>query len=562
MEDEERLVANTAQQSDTPTEMPSSTAVLQTQPSGLVADQANAEISDLSQKSQPPVVGFMPASVAASMAAANERWDETPEDDIVEETIEMGDVKNVVNTIEDNLDEALGTAAQSLWSFASSVTGVAEATTFDRLRQNVSSHLGPLGQNLSSKLEQLAPADRVANLAGSVKNVAKTVQRNAQEMERAILAKANGEGDIAQNNLENEIILDDVAAGGGTGTRGVAVPKIPSDPKNGTGNSNNEQVDKDKNAEGAMKVEEEIVRVGEMVGASIENTVGRFWSGLWGADVDEKWEMVGKGGQPGQLNLRAPTTRFEKRIYDLQANPDTYCEPANDMEAFADWGNNFNLDDHADECIEILSRHEAIAELYERVVPNIVDEDSFWMRYYFAKHVLEQEEARRQRLLERAESGIALDQEDDEGWGDDDWDDDSDVAKNRIEDNKGDGKRGEDIIESGNDVGVISSGSMNAADPGEPTIEEEPEEGSVALETTVVQIEGASEPVLTEEKSEDNVEKGGADDSAQENTEINEEEGTEREKRKIGKDDASSNAAIQLVANDPSGDGDWGDDWE
>lgn len=133
--------------------MPSSTAVLHAQPPGPVAGQANADISDLSQKSQPSVVGFMPASVAATMAAANERWDETPEDDIVEETIEMGDVKHVVNTIEDNLDEALGTAAQSLWNFASSMTGVTEATTFGRLRKDVSSHLGPLSHNLSSKLE-------------------------------------------------------------------------------------------------------------------------------------------------------------------------------------------------------------------------------------------------------------------------------------------------------------------------------------------------------------------------------------------------------------------------
>lgn len=565
MEDGERPVTEASQQTETPSEMPSSTAVLHGQPPGSQGGQINVEIGESPQNKLPSGVGFIPASVAATMAAANERWDETPEDDILEEPIEMKDVKNVVNKIEDNIDEALDTAAQSLWSFASSVTGVTDAATLGRLRQNVSSHLAPLGQNLSSKLEQLAPTDHVANLAGSVKNVAKTVQRNAQEMERAILAKANGEGDVGPQFVENEVILDDIAAGAGMGTRNVATSKMLPSGKDGTEHSNDGHASKDQQKAGALGVEEGIARVGEMVGASIEKTVGGFWSGLWGAEDDPKWEMVGREGHTGQPALRAPTTRFEKRIHDLQANPDTYCEPASDIDAFAEWGNAFSLDDHADECIEILSKHESIAELYERVVPNIVDEDTFWMRYYFAKHKLEQEEVRRQRLLQRAENGVSLDQEDDDGWGDDDWEDDSDVINNRNGDNEesNENESGGDAVKN-EDSAIVETSAVSAdVANADESRERGSDEGAVQCETTVVEIERGSQASPNEDKGEDEPDKDGTDaPSVQESTVSIGDAEAGKDKRKSGRDDASSNAASQLVANDLSEDGDWGDDWE
>lgn len=314
----------------------------------------------------------------------------------------MSDLRAAVDDLDENLDEALGHAADSIWSFATSVTGkvssVVDQPGLETLRKNVTSRLAPLdniGRDLQSSLGALAPDENsIANLAGSVKSVAASVQRNAEMMEKAILAKANQTSDTSRHIPQDvmdcpaELAVDDNAIG--------VVPVVePTD---------------------TLDVNEEIAKVGETISNSL-GQVGGLWSGLWGKGPDEQ-------DMEPSVAPQVQRTRFEKRIFELQANPDTYCEPAKDLDAFGKWTTDFSLDDHTDDCIQLLTSHDSIAELYERVVPRIVDEDTFWMRYFFAKHVLEVEEQRRKKLLERA-GNVVVEQEDEEdGWGDDDWGDD------------------------------------------------------------------------------------------------------------------------------------------
>lgn len=57
--------------------------------------------------------------------------------------------------------------------------------------------------------------------------------------------------------------------------------------------------------------------------------LGQFWSVLREADVEEKWEMVGRRGRASQPSLCAPTTGFEKRVDKvcLQLLTPTVCLP-------------------------------------------------------------------------------------------------------------------------------------------------------------------------------------------------------------------------------------------
>lgn len=329
-------------------------------------------------------------------------------------------IKAAVGEIDDNIDDALGQAADSFWNFATSVTGKVTSAVkdgqpdFENLRKNVTSRLAPLdhiGRDLTSHIGALAPNEAaLANITGSVKSVAETVQRNAQAMEAAILAKANRtESPDASWTIDHSgAALDD----GGASEVAVGDPAMGVLPLMSVkGNDDPEDV---------INVNEEIAKVGETISNSfVGQTVGDIWTGLWGNS------KAGEHGDGLDGTTNVPKTRFEKRIFELQANPDTYCEPAKDLDGFEEWSKSFALDDNAESCIAVLDRHEAIAELYERVVPRIVDEDTFWMRYFFARHVLENEEERRKRLLERAENTVA--EGDDDGWGDDDWDDDTQV---------------------------------------------------------------------------------------------------------------------------------------
>lgn len=334
----------------------------------------------------------------------------------------LGDVKAAAEEIDGNLDDAIGHAADSIWSFATSVTDRVTSVVkdgpseFDNLRKNVTSRLAPLdhiGRDLSSHIGALAPKENaIANFTGSVKSVAETVQRNAQAMEAAILAKANA---VESTEPSREVSAN------GTNTDGMGESEVAvGDPAMGVlplmsvrDNDDPQEV---------IDVNEEIARVGETISNSfVAQTVGDLWTGLWGSGGGNEL------GDDAEAIANVPKTRFEKRIFELEANPDTYCEPAKDLDAFEQWSKSFVLDDYAERCIAILDRHVSIAELYERVVPRIVEEETFWMRYFFARHVLEKEEERRKRLLERAENTVAEGEDDEDGWGDDDWDDDTEV---------------------------------------------------------------------------------------------------------------------------------------
>lgn len=353
-----------------------------------------------------------PESPVAKVLFSEAHGDEAFEEDRSDpgKTITLNDIKSSIDEMDGNFDDALGQAADSIWSFATTVTGKVTTAvkegqpSLENLRKNVTSRLAPLdtiSRDISSQIGALAPnQESFATITGSVKSVAATVQRNAEAMEAAILAKANG-GDVANAGVtdreqlvdeNSDMVMQDPMVLLPVGSAGVS------------------------GVDAKIDVNEEIAKVGETI-SNVGQSVGGLFTGLWGnfAGGDEEED------EPAEENI--PKNRFEQRIFQLQANPDTYCEPAKDLDAFEEWSKSFNLDDNADECITILDIHEPIADLYEKVVPRMVDEDSFWMRYFFARHMLEQEEERRKRLLERAENAVVAENNDEDGWGDDDWDD-------------------------------------------------------------------------------------------------------------------------------------------
>lgn len=369
----------------------------------------------------------------------------------------------------EDLDEAFGHAADSLWNLASAVTGSVSNTVsnvvkgnkpdLENFRRNVTNTLAPLdtfGRDLSSQIGALAPKEAaLSTITGSMKSVAETMQRNAEAMENAIIAKANEtERDTYVKSENGEEVL----------TRQANSEVIMADPA--VGLLALEDKNDKKTPEVEIDVNEEIAKVGETIQNSIiGQTVGGIWTGLWG------------GGEEAieQPQVLVPKTRFEKRIFELQGNPDTYCEPAKDLDAFAVWSKGFNLDDNADSCIAILDTHDAIADLYERVVPRIVDEDTFWMRYFFAKSVLEKEEERRKKLLERAEN-VGAEGDEEDGWGDDDWGDaDEDVTKQQKEnmDGKAD-DAGSKTVDKSADLEVKDEKQADAkAESNKPNVSEE-----------------------------------------------------------------------------------------
>uniref|UniRef100_A0A3Q2CLH1 BSD domain containing 1 n=1 Tax=Cyprinodon variegatus TaxID=28743 RepID=A0A3Q2CLH1_CYPVA len=92
------------------------------------------------------------------------------------------------------------------------------------------------------------------------------------------------------------------------------------------------------------------------------------------------------------------------RLYSLQADPATYCnEPDGPPEQFDCWLSTFSLEEKKGEISELLVNSPSIRALYTKMVPAAVSHSEFWQRYFYKVFQLDQEEARRVALKQRAE---------------------------------------------------------------------------------------------------------------------------------------------------------------
>ncbi|KAM4723478.1 BSD domain-containing protein 1 [Anableps anableps] len=92
------------------------------------------------------------------------------------------------------------------------------------------------------------------------------------------------------------------------------------------------------------------------------------------------------------------------RLYSLQADPATYCnEPDGPPEQFDCWLSSFSLEEKKGEISELLVNSPSIRALYTKMVPAAVSHSEFWQRYFYKVFQLDQEEARRVALKQRAE---------------------------------------------------------------------------------------------------------------------------------------------------------------
>ncbi|XP_062208416.1 uncharacterized protein LOC133909888 [Phragmites australis] len=136
-------------------------------------------------------------------------------------------------------------------------------------------------------------------------------------------------------------------------------------------------------------------------------------------------------------------TRFEAQVLALRADPTTFTEEPEDVEGFARWRVLFSIDEMREQIEGVLRESPGLVSFVERLVPSVVDNETFWCRYFFAVNKLKQAEDVRTKLVSRAMS-----KEDDEelSWDIDDEDDDNNVGDHK-EDTYSMAKKKEEQIE-------------------------------------------------------------------------------------------------------------------
>ncbi|XP_063040258.1 BSD domain-containing protein 1 [Engraulis encrasicolus] len=112
------------------------------------------------------------------------------------------------------------------------------------------------------------------------------------------------------------------------------------------------------------------------------------------------------------------------RLYSLQADPATYCnEPDGPPEQFDAWLSSCSLEEKKAEISELLVNSPSIRALYTKMVPAAVAHSEFWQRYFYKVFQLEQEEARRLALKQRAEQTAHRSERESLGWEEEEEDD-------------------------------------------------------------------------------------------------------------------------------------------
>jgi hypothetical protein len=108
-------------------------------------------------------------------------------------------------------------------------------------------------------------------------------------------------------------------------------------------------------------------------------------------------------------------SRFEAQLRALQSDPATFAADPDDAEDFAAWRREagFCVDERQEEIEALCYESDAVEGMLERLVPDAVDTELFWARYFYRVHRLKQQEDARAKLVKRV---IAQEEEEDLSW--------------------------------------------------------------------------------------------------------------------------------------------------
>ncbi|CAK8572893.1 unnamed protein product [Lathyrus sativus] len=110
-------------------------------------------------------------------------------------------------------------------------------------------------------------------------------------------------------------------------------------------------------------------------------------------------------------------SRFDAQVGAIQGDVSTYTEVPEDLNEFNEWKLGFALDGKSDEMESLFRENDAMESIYKKVVPNTVDHETFFCRYYYKVYRLKKAEDVRARLVRRIsrdEEDLSWDVEDDE----------------------------------------------------------------------------------------------------------------------------------------------------
>ncbi|XP_030514944.1 BSD domain-containing protein 1-like [Rhodamnia argentea] len=149
-------------------------------------------------------------------------------------------------------------------------------------------------------------------------------------------------------------------------------------------------------------------------------------------------------------------SRFDAQVRAIQSDASVYCEEPEGLEEYGEWKLGFSLEEKREEIGSLTGEGGAMKEIYEKVVPEEVDHENFWYRYFYRVHKLKAAEDARARLVKRAISG---DEEEDLRWDFEDEDEEGEALEAKSE-NAGLAKNVPDSVKTEEGAGETSSSRL------------------------------------------------------------------------------------------------------
>jgi hypothetical protein len=132
-------------------------------------------------------------------------------------------------------------------------------------------------------------------------------------------------------------------------------------------------------------------------------------------DSTEKGTRSDSGDASEIETTSAKFSLLEAEIAAMERDPGTYCDTTRtgDVEGFNHWLQTFDLDAHHEEIALICQKNGTVGKMKEELVPSLVDDTTFWTRYFYKLQKLKDRHA---KVVALATGLHASSSEQDLGW--------------------------------------------------------------------------------------------------------------------------------------------------
>ena len=93
------------------------------------------------------------------------------------------------------------------------------------------------------------------------------------------------------------------------------------------------------------------------------------------------------------------TTRLDAQLHLLHTNLDNFKSDPRSPQYASDWTTSFSAEKKTEQIAKDLDKYPELRNSMEKLVPDSVQYEEFWKRYYFLRSELDAEEQKRKELL-------------------------------------------------------------------------------------------------------------------------------------------------------------------